>query len=133
MRILADTNILFSALLFPNSIVAKTLLYITRNHSLILCDQNIKELHEITKRKKPELSTDLEIFLVELGYEIIPSIYDYGKKLIRDATDQPIVNSAIVNEVDIILTGDKDFLAMDLDRPICMNVREFLERYNIKL
>lgn len=29
MRILADTNILISAILFPKSLIAKTLLYIT--------------------------------------------------------------------------------------------------------
>ncbi len=39
MRILADTNILISAILFPESLVAKTLLYITDNHSIVFCDK----------------------------------------------------------------------------------------------
>jgi len=57
MRVLVDTNILFSAILFPESNPAK----------------------------------------------------GYKSKQIRDVTDQPIVNAAIENNVDIILTGDKDF------------------------
>lgn len=39
MRILVDTNILISAILFPRSAVANALLYITENHSMVLCDQ----------------------------------------------------------------------------------------------
>lgn len=48
-------------------------------------------------------------------------------KTIRDVKDQPILNGAIIADVDIILTGDKDFLSLDLDRPKCMTAAEFLE------
>ena len=41
MRILVDTNILFSALVFPRSKPAKALLYIADNHEIVLCDRNI--------------------------------------------------------------------------------------------
>ena len=47
MRILIDTNILFSALLFPRSKPAKALLYIAQNHEMVLCDRNIVELRDI--------------------------------------------------------------------------------------
>ena len=43
------------------------------------------------------------------SYELIPAV-DHAEKLIRDAKDQPILNAAIVSDVDVILTGDKDFL-----------------------
>ena len=39
------------------------------------------------------------------------------EKLIRDAKDQPILNAAIVFDVDIILTGDKDFLSLEIEHP----------------
>ena len=39
------------------------------------------------------------------------------EKLIRDAKDQPILNAAIVFDVDIVLTGDKDFLSLEIERP----------------
>ena len=44
MRILVDTNILFSALVFPRSKPAQGLLYIAENHEIVLCDRNIAEL-----------------------------------------------------------------------------------------
>lgn len=53
MRILVDTNILISTVLFPNSKVAKALLYITQNHDMVLCDRNLTELREVLKRKAP--------------------------------------------------------------------------------
>lgn len=48
------------------------------------------------------------------------------KKLIRDAKDQPILNAAIVYGVDIILTGDKDFLSLDMEYPKTMAPHQFL-------
>lgn len=73
MRILVDTNILISAILFPNTKVAKTLLYITEHHDVVLCDRNIYELREVLKRKKPDKLSDAEVFLAELSFELIPA------------------------------------------------------------
>ena len=39
MRVLIDTNILFSAILFPASKPAKVLFHVVDNHELVLCDQ----------------------------------------------------------------------------------------------
>lgn len=125
MRILVDTNILISALLFPNSRVAKTLLYITQFHKVVLCEKNIIELRAVLKRKKPEKLSDVNILLSELSYELIPSSTNIKKK-IRDIKDQPILNAAISADVDIILTGDKDFLCLNLKHPRCMNVKDYI-------
>ena len=95
MRILVDTNILFSALLFPNSRPAEALFYIAENHNMVLCDRNIAELREILQRKAPQYLFDAEVLLAELSYELIPAV-NYAEKLIRDAKDQPILNAAIV-------------------------------------
>ena len=75
MRILIDTNILISAILFPKSLIAKTLLYITNNHSIVFCDQSIEELREVLRRKKPDKLPDAEVLLAELSYELIPAAY----------------------------------------------------------
>lgn len=126
MRILIDTNILFSALVFPHSKPSKTLLYVADHHEIVLCDRNITELREILRRKAPKFLPDAEVLLAEMSYELIPAV-DHAEKLIRDAKDQPILNAAIVSDVDIILTGDKDFLSLDIEHPICMTVTQFLE------
>ncbi len=131
MRILVDTNVLFSALLFPKSKPAQALLYIADNQEMVLCDRNIAEIREILKRKAPKLLPDAEVLLAEMSYELIPAI-DHAEKLIRDAKDQPILNAAIVSDVDIILTGDKDFLSLDMEHPKCMTVSQFLEYKGMK-
>lgn len=126
MRILVDTNILISSVLFPNSKVAKALIHVTENHKMILCDVNISELREVIMRKKPEKIADAERLISKLSYELIPAIYHTEYKM-RDVKDQPILNAAVIADVDIILTGDKDFLSLDIERPKCMNVAQFFE------
>ncbi len=125
MRILIDTNVLFSALVFPHSKPAEALLHVAENHSIVLCDRNIMELRDILERKAPRFLPDAEVLFAELSYELIPAV-DHAEKLIRDAKDQPILNAAIVSDVDIILTGDKDFLSLEIERPKCMTVAQFL-------
>ena len=87
MQILIDTNVLFSALIFPNSKPDKALLHIAKKQ---------------TKQK------------------------------IRDIKEQHILNAAIASKVAIIITGDKDFLSLDIKCPKCMTAAEFLEFENIE-
>ena len=62
-----------------------------------------------------------------MSYELIPALKQ-TKTEIRDPKDQPILNAAILHDVDVIVTGDKDFLALDLDKPACITAA-FLEKY----
>lgn len=132
MRILVDTNILFSALLFPHSKPAQALLYAVDHHEIVLCDRNITELRDILKRKAPKYLPDAEVMIAELPYELIPAV-DHAEKLIRDAKDQPILNAAIVADVDAILTGDKDFLSLEMEHPRCLTAAQFLEEEGVEL
>ena len=132
MKILIDTNILFSAILFEHSKVAKTLFYINKHHDIYLSDQNIQELRRIIRTKAPHKSTAIELFLAKLAYEIIPAAdISPNKSIIRDPKDQPILSAAIINDIDIIITGDKDFLVLNLDKPKCMTITEFCNLENI--
>jgi predicted nucleic acid-binding protein len=93
---------------------------------MVLCDRNVYELRDVLQRKAPHVLPDAEVLLAELSYELIPATY-HTQKLIRDAKDQPILDAAIIADVDIILTGDKDFLSLDMEHPKCMTVAQFLE------
>lgn len=128
---LVDTNILISAVLFPGSKPARALLHTSNHHEMVLCDRNISELRDVLRRKVSRTLPDAEVLLAELSYELIPAVDD-GSKLIRDAKDQPILNAAIVAGVDIILTGDKDFLCLEMDHPKCMTVAQFLEQEGLE-
>jgi putative PIN family toxin of toxin-antitoxin system len=128
MRILVDTNIIISAILFPNSKPAKALLKVSEEHEMVLCEQNLTELREVVKRKVPELLPDAETLLLALSYELIPASR-HTEKLIQDSKDQPILNAAILANVDLLITGDKDFLALELEQPKCITAAQFLENY----
>lgn len=132
MKILVDTNILISAVLFPRSKPAKALIYTAENHEMVLCDQNLTELRKVLSKKVPQALPDAEVLLTELSYDLIPAA-PYAQKLIRDATDQPILNAAILYGIDIILTGDKDFLSLDMEHPKCMTVAQFLDIEGVEL
>lgn len=131
MRILVDSNILFSAILFPRSKPALALLHAANNHEIVLCDRNIEELRKVLKRKAPDLLPDADVLFAEMSYELIPAVF-HPEKLIRDAKDQPILNAAIVYDVDIILTGDKDFLSLNMEHPKCMTAAQFLKQEGIE-
>ena len=45
----------------------------------------------------------------------------------RDAKDQPVLNAAIVSDVDLILAGDKGFLSLGMVHPKCMTAAQFFE------
>lgn len=98
MKILVDTNILISAVLFPQSKPAKALIYTAENHEMVLCDQNLTELREVLNRKAPQALPDAEVLLTELAYDLIPAA-PHAQKLIRDTKDQPILNAAILGSV----------------------------------
>jgi hypothetical protein len=43
--------------------------------------------------------------------------------------DYPILASAIIADVDVFITGDKDFGGLDLERPEMMSISDFEEKY----
>lgn len=82
MQILIDTNILFSALILPNSKPAKALLHTANNHEIVLCKQNITELFDILNRKAPNSVTAAETLLKEMSYTLIPTVKKLSKKFV---------------------------------------------------
>jgi len=126
MKIMADTNILFSALLFPESRPAKALSSIIEQHSLVLCDYIISELRSVVSKKRPDLLADIDVLMAKLPYELILAPQQ-PNKLIPDPKDHPILNAAIIANVDIIISGDRHFLDLDMKLPKTMSVAEFLD------
>ena len=125
MKILADTNILISALLYPESVPAKALYHAADNYDFVLSDHNIAEFRRIAKDKFSKAQADIDLFLTELTYELILAP-EAPQKLIADPKDAPILNAAIIEEVDIIISGDKHFLSLDMERPKVFTAAAYL-------
>jgi predicted nucleic acid-binding protein len=124
---MTDTNILFSSLVFPESRPAKALFYITEHHNLILCDYIISELRDVVSRKRPDLLADIDVFMAELSFDLVVAPLT-PNKLITDPKDHPILNAAIIADVDIIISGDSHFLNLEMEHPKTMSVAEFLDQ-----
>lgn len=132
MRVLIDTNILISAALnsqgTPYRAFLKAVTYPNRG---IICDQNIEELRRVFNRKFPQKISLLEHFLsiALLTMEVIPTpIEELETEIyIRDVNDRPILRAALMANVDILVTGDKDFLESGIHKPKIMSAADFLK------
>ena len=132
MLVMLDTNILVSAIFFP-SIQTRTLITeIICNHNLVLCDYVLEELRLVVERKFPAKSIVLEHFFSALRFEMIYTSRDThytGIPSVRDNKDTPILATAILHDIDVFITGNKDFLVLDINKPQIMNMAEFLVNY----
>ena len=128
MRIMLDTNTIVSAVLFPDSITAQSLVFAVKEHQLLICNYVLEEVHSVFERKFPSKISSLETFISKLAFEHCdnPSVCVDAPDM-RDDDDKPILHAAINAKADAILTGDKDFHVLKMDTPIVISPRAFLE------
>lgn len=124
-RVLVDTNVIVSALLFPDSVPAEALSDVLSNQRLVLAEQVIEELHEVVARKRPDLLPALDDLLAGIPFETAAPAP--SKTRIADIDDQLILDAAVAADVDVILTGDWHFLSLSLVRPAAVTPREYLD------
>lgn len=130
MRVLIDTNILISAILGGGTPFAAYVKAVSYPNTGVICTQNIDELRRIFNRKFPKKILAMERFLAVALSVIevvqVPEIATDEEMEIRDVNDRGIMRAAIAAKVDLILTGDKDFLESGVVHPKIMTAAEFL-------
>jgi putative PIN family toxin of toxin-antitoxin system len=131
MRIMLDTNVLISAIIFPNDRMDALIYKAALEHQLVLSSCIIEELFEVTERKFKGKLSGIDLFLTRLPYELVytPKEQKSGLFKIRDVEDYPVLYSAIIEGVDLFVTGDNDFEDVDIEKPEILTPSEFLERY----
>ncbi len=130
MKVIVDTNILISAILFPNGKVAEVFSYLIKTHDLIISSYAIEECEKVFETKFPMKMNCLKEFFVDLSYELFqtPSKIDSKEyPEIRDAKDLPILASAIESDADILITGDKHFDDIKIHRPLIFTPNQYYE------
>lgn len=50
---------------------------------------------------------------------------------IRDINDYPVLYTAIIEDIDILLTGDKDFLDIKIEKPDILTPAMYLKRFGL--
>lgn len=131
MRIMLDTNVLISALLFPGAEMDAMMNCIFTQHQLVLSSYVVDELRSVVKRKFPSREIAINRLLMMMSFEYVytPIKIESGLFNIRDVKDYPVLYTAIIEDVDILVTGDKDFSDIDIERPEIMSPAQFIGRF----
>ena len=128
-----DTNILFSACFYPSENIGIVFKTLEKGFEIYIAKHALDELFKVTKRKKIDKEQEVNEFLKEIKYipvstpaniENIPNI--------RDEKDRPILAAAIANDLDYLITGDKDFLVLKdiVKKPKIFTMQEFIEKFS---
>lgn len=132
MRVMIDTNVFISAVLFPDGKTSSALKKaLVSPYQPVTCDYVIDELHRKFNEKFPEKIPELDLFL-NAALRVIdvvrtPEVIVKDEELVRDKKDRPILRAALDAGADLFLTGDKDFLESSVKDPRIISVSQFLD------
>lgn len=128
MRLVLDTNVLVSGLLFPGGPPARLVAaWRGGEFELVVSDFVIDELARTWRHLAPRLKftpTDVEDFLdvLRLRAEVMQidaaMLSQAALAGMRDPNDLPILAMLLGSAADFIVTGDKDLLALAAAYPI---------------
>ena len=114
-RVVADTSVLVSRLILPQSLPAQVLRQVEVDALLLFSESTMDELADILSR--PEFNrcisrNDRRGFLQRLGKiaEFIPIVQLVRE--CRDRADDKFLEVALNGQADLIITGDTDLLAL---------------------
>ena len=134
MRFFVDSNIIISAVLFPQGKVASVFSYIIEKHDVIISSYSISECERVFDKKFPNNKEYLKQFFDSLDFELYETPNNIKQEKypkIRDSKDLPILVSAILSDADILLTGDKDFSGINMAKPLIFTPNYYFDLIDI--
>jgi len=129
---MVDTNVLISMIFFPSEKINELKSKLCKEHSIVLCSYIVDELQAVVERKFTAKAKAIDKFFESLPFDLVytPKFFDIDKyPTLRDERDTPILVTAILDDIDILVTGDKDFYNVDIERPEILSPADFLEKY----
>ncbi len=122
-RVIADTNVLVSRFILPQSISAQAIRRVELDSILLFSDATMMELADVMARSRFDRYVsreNRERFVLELCsivdfVPIIQTVLEY-----RNPDDDKILEVALNGRADLIITGDEDLLAMNPWREIAI-------------
>jgi len=132
MRVLIDSNVLFSAIYRKGSVPHQAYeKAVDIPYQCLICEESIMDLHDAFNEKFPQLVSDMEDFIkaAKITVEVVPvpeSVHP-DETLLRDPDDALILRAAVAANADIIVSGDLDFLESDITYPAIMTPAQFLQ------
>lgn len=100
-------------------------------HQLVLSSYIVDELKDVVRRKFASKAGVVDALLAKMNYEYVytPDLVDETLFEIRNVKDYPVLYTAILEDVDIVVTGDGDFSDVNVDKPEILTPAEFVEMY----
>jgi len=131
MRIMLDTNVLISLLLFPNQRMNAMMEHIFKEHELVLSSFVVDELKDVVRRKFPAKVKVVDKLLLKMSYNLVYTPEEIDETLfnINDPNDYAVLYTAIIEDVDVLITGDKDFAKIEIEKPEILTPAEFRSKY----
>ena len=128
MKVVFDTNILVSALVFPGGRGDQALRRITHEQDqLIISKPLLDELLGVLSRKfsrDPEELAHIAVFLTDLALMAKPR---RRLRVLKDEPDNRVLECAVTGRADAIVTGDRTLLALGGHRKIrILSLRDYL-------
>jgi uncharacterized protein len=122
-RVVVDTNVLISRLLLPASVPGRAVRKAVDAGQLLVSEATMAELAAVLGRAKldPYLSiADRQEFIRLLGRiaEMVPIVR--AVRACRDPGDDKFLEVAVNGRADLIITGDRDLLALDASMDIAI-------------
>jgi putative PIN family toxin of toxin-antitoxin system len=131
MRILIDTNVLISALVFGGQAGELLDKLFDSEHELYVSEYIDSEFKEKLKIKWGDKAEKIYELYRRLDINFCESTNEKLGEL-RDDKDVPVLSDAIYNNIDIILSGDKDFLEADLEYPLIYSPAMMMDYFESK-
>jgi putative PIN family toxin of toxin-antitoxin system len=129
VKVVFDTNIFISALVIPGSQAEKAITRVSEGHDILFISKEI--IHEILSvlsskfRRDKEALSRTAVFLSELAVLVKPHV---KIDILKDKTDNKMLECAVRGNVDVIVTGDKEILKLEEYKKVkIISLRDYLK------
>ena len=128
MKIMLDTNVLISAFVFGGKVRETLFRLFEANCDIYVSEYVDAEFKRILQDKWNDRAEKIYALYRSMDFVFCPSTSEIFGQL-RDEKDIPVLSDAIFHGVDILLTGDKDFLEADTETPKIISPSDLLENF----
>ena len=129
MRVFLDTNVLVSAFT-ARGLCADVLRVVLLDHTLLTGEFNLRELRRVLRTRMAAPAPVVESAESLLREQVVIPMPEAPATVnVRDPDDAWVLASALTGDADILVTGDRDLLALRSDAPLTiLTPREWWDR-----
>lgn len=129
MKVLLDTNVLISSFVFDGYLRQLIEILLSGNFDVYIPDYVDNEFQRILKLKWQNDWEKLYKTFHKMSFRFVKSSEEKLVKL-RDSKDDQVLSDAIYYDVDVLVTGDKDFFDTNIQKPVIMTPKMLFDYLN---